>query len=250
MKKYVTVHMHCYQPPREDPWLGVIEQQPSAAPSHDWNERINNECYEPNGFARLMGEGGRVARMVNNYEFASFNIGPTLLTWMAEYAPQTLARIIQGDCRSRNRNNGHGNAIAQVYNHIIMPLASQKDKDTQVKWGIAVFEQYFGRKPEGMHLAETAVDTATLEVLAANGIKFTVLAPRQAKCWRAISETDGEWQSHGGVDPSRAYLCHLPSGKTISLFFYDGPISQAVAFERLLESGDKFNSRILSGFSD
>jgi len=250
MNKYLTVHMHCYQPPREDPWLGYIEMQPSAAPSHDWNERINDECYEPNGFARIMGDGGRVASMVNNYEFASFNIGPTLLTWMEQHAPITLARVIDGDRKSRERNNGHGNAIAQVYNHVIMPLASERDRETQVKWGIAVFEQYFGRKPEGMHLAETAVDTATLEVLARNGIKFTVLAPRQAKRWRKMGSDSEAWQSEGGIDPTRGYLCRLPSGATINLFFYDGPISQAVAFERLLESGDKFKSRILSGFSD
>lgn len=248
MKRFVTVHMHDYQPPRESPYTGRIERQPSAAPFHNWNARIDRECYGPNGRARIVDGSNSVVGLINNYEYASFNVGPTLLTWMADFAPETLNAIIQGDRLSADRLNGHGNAIAQVYNHVIMPLAHDRDKKTQVVWGVKVFEYFFGRKPEGMHLAETAVDVETLEALAAEGIKFTVLAPRQAKRWRKMGETN--WQQDGGVDPSQAYQVNLPSGRTIAVFFYDGPVSQAVAFEKLLESGEKFRGRLMQGFND
>ncbi|MCC7531140.1 MAG: DUF3536 domain-containing protein [Candidatus Melainabacteria bacterium] len=247
MTRFIAVHMHDYQPPRESPYTGKIERQPSAAPFPNWNARINRECYGPNGRARIV-DGNNVVGIINNYEYASFNVGPTLLTWMADYAPETLNAIIQGDVLSAARLNGHGNAIAQVYNHVIMPLAHDRDKKTQVVWGIKTFQFFFGRKPEGMHLAETAVDVETLEALAAEGIKFTVLAPRQAKRWRKKGGT--EWSEGGGVDPSQAYQVNLPSGRTIAVFFYDGPVSQAVAFEKLLESGDKFRGRLMSGFND
>lgn len=248
MKRFITVHMHDYQPPRESPYTGLIERQPSAAPFANWNLRIDRECYDANGRARIVDSQGNVVNVVNNYEFASFNVGPTLLTWMADFAPDSLNAVIEGDRLSAQRLNGHGNAIAQVYNHAIMPLAHDRDKKTQVVWGIKVFEYFFGRKPEGMHLAETAVDTDTLEALAAEGIKFTVLAPRQAKRWRQKGQTD--WQQDGGVDPSRAYQVNLPSGRTIAVFFYDGPVSQAVAFEKLLDSGEKFRGRLMDGFND
>ena len=250
--KHLTVHLHLYQPPREDPWLGVIDSQPSASPFHDWNERITAECYHRLGHARILGEADRVVKLTNLYGASgiSFNIGPTLLSWMKGYAPETLAAIVNGDKLSRERNNGHGNAVAQVYNHIIMPLANARDKETQVVWGIEAFRSYYGRDPEGMWLAETAVDTATLETLAANGIKFTILAPRQAKRWRQLGSGDDSWLQDGGVDPTRPYLCRLPSGKSIALFFYDGPISQAIAFEHLLDSGEKFRNRIMSGFDN
>lgn len=248
MTRYIAVHMHDYQPPRESPYTGKIERQPSAAPFPNWNARIDRECYATNGRARITDSTGNVVGLVNNYEWASFNIGPTLLTWMADFAPETLNAIIQGDRLSAERLSGHGNAIAQVYNHMIMPLAHDRDKKTQVVWGVKSFEYFFGRKPEGMHLAETAVNVDTLEALAADGIKFTVLAPRQAKRWRKMG--DSNWRQDGGVDPSQAYQVNLPSGRKIAVFFYDGPVSQAVAFEKLLESGEKFRGRLMSGFND
>lgn len=242
----LIIHGHFYQPPRENPWTNLVELQPSAAPAHDWNERINQECYVRNGCAPVM-DAGMVTALLNNYEYISFNFGPTLLSWLSEHAPETLAAIIEGDRLSALRCNGHGNAIAQVFNHMIMPLASARDKKTQVLWGIADFKFRFGREPEGMHLAECAVDTATLETLAEAGIKFTLLAPRQAKSWRKIGSND--WSTSGGIDPSRAYLCKLPSGKSITIFFYDGPISRAVAFEKLLNSGPEFLKRLKLGYS-
>jgi alpha-amylase/alpha-mannosidase (GH57 family) len=176
---------------------------------------------------------GKIIGLNNNYAWMSFNFGPTLLAWMAEAAPEVVKGIVEGDRLSRERRHGHGNALAQVYNHVIMPLATARDKQTQVLWGIADFRYRFGRDPEGMWLAETAVDVASLEVLAAAGIRFTILAPRQAKRWRHSG--DQKWtEIPVGIDPSRAYLCRLPSGRSISLFFYDGIIAQQVAFEHLL----------------
>jgi alpha-amylase/alpha-mannosidase (GH57 family) len=246
--RYICVHGHFYQPPRENPWLEAVEVQDSAQPYHDWDERITRECYAPNTRARLVDGQGKIVGLINNYAHMSFNFGPTLLAWLAEFAPDVLAGIVAGDRDSREAHGGHGNALAQVYNHIILPLASERDKVTQVAWGIADFKARFGRDPEGMWLAETAADTASLEVLAAAGIRFTVLAPRQARRWRKLGDKD--WADQGGIDPSRAYLCKLPSGKSISLFFYDGIISQQVAFERLLDSGEKFLGRLMQGFND
>ncbi|ODT99934.1 MAG: alpha-amylase/alpha-mannosidase, partial [Planctomycetes bacterium SCN 63-9] len=247
--RYLCIHGHFYQPPRENPWLGMVEVQDSAAPYHDWNERIARECYSPNIRARHLDGSGHIVNLLNNYAWMSFNFGPTLLQWMSEREPEILEGIIEADELSRQRRNGHGNALAQVYNHVILPLASPADKQTQVRWGIADFQARFGRDPEGMWLAETAVDLASLEVLAEAGIAFTVLAPRQAKCWRKLGEK--RWHEiPGGIDPSRAYLCKLPSGRSISLFFYDGIISQQVAFERLLDDGDRFLARLHQGFDD
>lgn len=241
---HVCIHGHYYQPPRENPWLEAVEVQDSAAPDHDWNARITRECYAPNSRARLVDGEGKIVQLLNNYAWMSYNFGPTLLAWMAEETPHVLAGIVEGDRLSRERRGGHGNAMAQVYNHVIMPLASAHDKRTQVLWGIADFRARFGREPEGMWLAETAADVASLEALADAGIRFTVLAPRQAKRWRKIG--DEKWEE-GGIDPSRAYLCRLPSGNQITLFFYDGAISQAVAFEKLLSSGEKFLERLKKG---
>src|SRR5262245_42474574 len=247
--RYVCIHGHFYQPPRENPRLEAVEVQDSAAPYHDWNERITRECYAPNARARLVDHRGRIISLFNNYAWISFNFGPTLLSWMAESAPGVLHGIIEGDRISRERHRGHGNALAQVYNHTILPLAGDRDRRTQVRWGIADFRYRFGRDPEGMWLAETAADTASLEALAAAGITFTVLAPSQAKRWRKIG--DREWtELPGGIDPSRAYLCRLPSGKAIALFFYDGNISRQVAFERLLDRGEEFLARLVQGFDD
>lgn len=246
-KRAACFHSHSYQPPRECPWTGLVEVQSSAAPYANWNARITDECYAANGRAQLQDNQGVVTALVNNYAYMSFNVGPTLLTWLADNSPETLLAMVEGDKASKVRCGGHGNAIAQVYNHMIMPLAHDRDKKTQVLWGKAVFQHYFGREPEGMHLAETAVDTDTLEALAADGVKFTILAPRQAGRFRKIGSD--KWES-GGIDPTRAYRCNLPSGNNIAVFFYDGPISQAVAFERLLDSGEKFYGRVMSGFND
>jgi alpha-amylase/alpha-mannosidase (GH57 family) len=247
--RYVCIHGHFYQPPRENPWLEAVEVQDSAAPFHDWNERISRECYAPNSRARLLGGEHKIAGLSNNYAWMSFNFGPTLLDWMEEGAPEVLRGIVEGDRLSRGRRRGHGNALAQVYNHVIMPLASPRDRRTQVRWGLADFRRRFGREPEGMWLAETAADRDTLEILADEGCRFTILAPRQAKRWRRHGAT--EWVSISeGVDPSRAYLCQLSGGRSMTLFFYDGAISREVAFERLLGSGEKFVSRLKEGFDD
>ncbi len=249
MERFLCIHGHFYQPPRENPWLEAVEIQDSAFPYHDWNERITAECYAPNTASRNLDGEGRIMGIVSNYARISFNFGPTLLSWMEKYTPDTYQAILAADRQSIAWRSGHGAALAQVYNHIIMPLANLRDKQTQVRWGIRDFEQRFQRFPEGMWLAETAVDTETLEVLAEEGIRFTVLAPHQAG---QVRKTGGRWKDVGGsrIDPSRAYLCPLPSGRSISIFFYDGPISQAVAFEKLLSSGEQFAARLMSGFSD
>jgi len=248
MNRYVCVHGHFYQPPRENPWLEAIERQDSAYPFHDWNERITDECYLPNGRSRILDEEGWLVRIVNNYSRLSFNFGPTLLSWMEVHAPEAYEAIIEADRESMSRFSGHGSAMAQAYNHMILPLANDRDRRTQVIWGIHDFAKRFGRAPEGMWLPETAVDVATLETLAAHGIRYTLLAPRQAKRTRPIGSE--HWVEDEEVDPSRAYVHHLPSGQSIVLFFYDGPISQAVAFERLLNSGEIFSTRLMDAFSD
>jgi alpha-amylase/alpha-mannosidase (GH57 family) len=251
MKKKICIHGHFYQPPRENPWLEAVELQDSAAPYHDWNERITAECYAPNATARMLDTEGRIDRIVNNYSRISFNFGPTLLTWMHDKAPEIHEAIITADRESRARFSGHGSAIAQVYNHMILPLANPRDKTTQVVWGIQDFEARFGRKPEGMWLAETAADVASLETMAQHGIKFTILSPYQANRTRR-SGGGGRWRDVNGgrVDPSRAYTIRLPSGRRIAAFFYDAPVSQAVAFEKLLESGERFARRLTGAFHE
>lgn len=250
MERYICIHAHFYQPPRENPWLEAVERQESAFPFHDWNERITAECYAPNAASRILDGAGLISQITNNYSRISFNFGPTLLSWMEEKAPETYERIIESDGESAKRFAGHGSAMAQAYNHMILPLANDRDKYTQVLWGVRDFQKRFGRRPEGMWLPEAAVDVATLEVLAELGISFTVLAPRQAAKVRKIGGRSWKDVSGGRIDPTRAYLCRLPSGKRISLFFYDGPISQAVAFEKLLDSGQTFADRLQSGFSE
>jgi alpha-amylase/alpha-mannosidase (GH57 family) len=244
--RYVCVHGHFYQPPRENPWLEAIERQDSAWPQHDWNERVTDECYAPNAHARILGESGRISAITNNYARLSFNFGPTLLSWMEHARPRTYEAILEADRQSARRFGGHGSAMAQVYNHMILPLANRRDKVTQVRWGIRDFESRFGRAPEGMWLAETAVDTESLEVLAEHGIRFTVLAPHQCA---KVRRPGGAWRDVRGqrVDPRRPYVVELPSGRTIAVFFYDGPISRAVAFEHLLNDGYRFAERLLGG---
>jgi alpha-amylase/alpha-mannosidase (GH57 family) len=248
--RYVCIHGHFYQPPRENPSLEAIELQDSAYPYHDWNQRITAECYAPNAVSRVLDAENRILKLINNYSEISFNFGPTLLSWLKTEAPKVYEAILEADRTSGGRFSGHGSAIAQGYNHMILPLANRRDKETQVKWGIRDFESRFGRKPEGMWLPETAVDTETLEVLAENGITFTILAPRQAKRVRLLRKTEWQEVSEGKIDPSRAYVAILPSKKKITLFFYDGPISQGVAFEGLLNDGRRFAERLLSGFSE
>ena len=211
---YVTVHGHFYQPPRENPYLDAIERQPGAEPFHDWNERIHHECYRPNAFARILNDRGEVVGIANNYEYFSFNIGATLMSWLERYDVEVYQRILEADRKSGDRLNGHGNAIAQVYNHIIMPLANERDKYTQIRWGIEDFRSRFGRMPEGMWLAETAVDYATLEALVQEGIRFIILAPSQAQRCRPIPSDDvpvTQWHEVGGsqIDPTRPYRCFL-----------------------------------------
>jgi alpha-amylase/alpha-mannosidase (GH57 family) len=242
--RYLCIHGHFYQPPRENPWLEAIELQDSAYPYHDWNERITAECYAPNGCSRILDSESRIATIQNNYAWMSFNFGPTLLSWLKDKAPDTYRDILAADLSSSGRFSGHGSAMAQCYNHMIMPLANSRDKLTQVVWGIEDFRHRYGREPEGMWLPETAVDLETLDLLAEHGIRFTVLAPSQAK------SMDGEDVTGQRIDPTRAYLLKLPSGRTINLFFYDGPISRAVAFEGLLNNGEQFARRLLDAFSD
>ncbi len=250
MSKYVCIHGHFYQPPRENPWLEEIEQQDSAYPFHDWNERILAECYAPNTASRLLDHEGRIIDIVNNYSRISFNFGPTLLSWMERREPETYQAILDADRVSRERFSGHGSAIAQCYNHMIMPLANERDKRTQVEWGIADFTHRFQREPEGMWLPETAVDTATLEIMAEHGIAFTILAPRQARRVRAIGAKDWADVSEGTVDPRMPYRCNLPSGRSIALFFYDGPVSQDIAFGGLLDNGEYFAQRLTGIFDE
>lgn len=250
--KYLTIHGHFYQPPRENPWIEEIELQESAAPRHDWNDKICWQCYEPNSVSRIVDNQNRILNIVNNYELMSFNFGPTLLSWMETHAKSAYQRIIEADKNSLLIHEGHGCAIAQVYNHMILPLANLNDKYTQVIWGIRDFEKRFNRKPEGIWLAETAVDSETLEVLIDCGIKFTILSPHQAQCVRKMDGED-KWHdvSWGSIDPSMPYR-YFPDEndekKYIDLFFYDGAISKSVAFDNLLCDGNKFAYRLQDGY--
>ncbi len=249
-KKFICIHGHFYQPPRENPWLEDIEIQESAHPWHDWNQRITEECYAPNTQAKILGAKDRLVKVVNNYEYISFNFGPTLLNWMERHAPETYQAIISADRASVKARSGHGNALAQAHSHIIMPLASTRDKITQIVWGLEDFRKRFGRDPEGMWLPETAVDLETLDILAQHEIKFTILAPRQALRIKEPAATKWTSVEGGAIDPTRPYRCELSQGRSIALFFYYGPISQAIAFEGLLNSGAEFKNRLLAGFSD
>ena len=247
--RYLCIHGHFYQPPRENAWLEIIERQDSAAPYHDWNERICAECYGPNALARVLDGAQNLTELTNNYSRISFNFGPTLLSWMEQYAPEVYQAVLEADKISQTRFGGHGGAIAQVYNHIILPLANARDKETQIKWGITDFTKRFGRAPEALWLAETACDTPTLCALADAGMKFVILAPGQ--CARVRKIGTEKWEEVGGaVDPKRAYQCNLPNGKSIALFFYDGPISQGIAFADTLSSGEKFAERLLSTYNN
>lgn len=246
-RRLLCVHGHFYQPPRENPWIEEVEVQDSAAPFHDWNERITAECYGPNSASRLKSPKGRISDIVNNYLHLSFNFGPTLLAWMERHAKPVYRRILEADEESVHLR-GHGNAIAQGFNHAILPLSSARDRRTQIRWGLADFRRRFGRDSEGMWLPETAADLETLQALADEGVRFTVLSPFQAMRVRAPG---GEWQEATGArfDPTRPYLVKLPRGE-IAVFFYDGPIARSIAFGEALHNGDQLEQRLLGGFDD
>ena len=250
MERYICIHGHFYQPPRENAWLEHVELQDLAYPYHDWNERITAECYAPNSASHILDSENYITKIVNNYAKISFNFGPTLLAWMEKNAADVYKTVLNADKESQRTFSGHGSALAQAYNHIIMPLANRRDKYTQVLWGIRDFEHRFGRKPEGMWLPETAVDVETLDILAELGIKFTILAPHQASRVRQMGSNSWNDVSGGHIDPTMPYELNLPSGRKLSLFFYHEPIARAVAFEGLLSSGKGFAQRLADAFSD
>jgi alpha-amylase/alpha-mannosidase (GH57 family) len=260
-ERYICVHGHFYQPPRENPWLETVETEDSAAPYHDWNERITAECYAPNGASRIMNGENQIIRIMNNYSRISFNFGPTLLSWLEENAPRTYRMIRDADRQSMLRYDGHGSALAQVYNHVIMPLANTRDRITQIRWGIADFRHRFGRVPEGLWLSETAADVETLDLLAQNGVLFTILAPHQCARVRERAENTlqpvlglegagARWTEtpDASVNPNHPYLVQLKDGRSITVFFYNGPISRAIAFEGVLNNGETFAWRLTRGF--
>ncbi len=248
-QNYVCIHGHFYQPPRENPFTGKVPDQPSAAPYPNWNVRITEECYRANVHARILDQHGEPSREMSTYEWISFDFGPTLLSWLEENAQDTYEAIQVADARSVARFGGHGSAMAHSYNHTILPLSTTRDKVTQVRWGIADFEHRFGRKPEGMWLPETAVDTETLQILAREGILFTVLSPYQAGSVRSL---DGDWLdvSGGGVDTRRPYRVELGDGESITVFFYNGPLSQEVAFNGILEDGKLMAKRLIEALGE
>ncbi len=231
----VIIHGHFYQPPRENPWTGAIDREDSARPYHDWNERIAAECYRANAFARVVNNRGQIEYIVNNYTNISFNFGPTLMSWLEHKSPQTYAQIIEADRLSVQRRNGHGNAIAQAYNHAILPLCNERDRRTQIRWGVSDFRHRFGRNPESLWLPETACNDVTMAALIDEGMKFVILSPHQADRVRPLG-ADEEWVSvaDGSVDPRMAYTYfHRDgSGRSIAVFFYDGGIARGIAATR------------------
>ncbi|PCG19447.1 DUF3536 domain-containing protein [Brachyspira sp. G79] len=244
--RYLILHGHFYQPPRENPFLGEIQKEASAAPAHDWNERITNECYSPNAYSRILDGYGRITDMSNNYEYISFNFGPTLIDYIAKTREDLLKRILEADKKSIARL-GYGNAIAQVYNHIILPLAKKEDMRVQIKWGLYNFEKYFGRKSSGMWLSETAINLDVVDALYDCGVKFTILSPYQAHYVKNITTTD---VSGAKIDTSKPYWLYGHNGKRVAVFFYDHYISQSIAFEHLLTSSDKLAERIRNAYGE
>jgi alpha-amylase/alpha-mannosidase (GH57 family) len=243
----LVIHGHFYQPPRENPWTGRVDREPTAYPFHDWNERILSECYRANAFARIFGEGGRVERVVNNYAHVSFNFGPTLFSWLEGRDPTVYARILAADRESARGHGGHGNAIAQGYNHTILPLMDERDRRTQVRWGLADFHHRFGRAAEALWLPETACDDATLGTLIDAELRYAILAPQQAARVRRLGVPDAPWRDVAGgtVDPRRAYrYFHRDgSGRSLALFFYDGKLAHDVAFGGALATSQAMVAR-------
>ncbi len=255
---YLTIHGHFYQPPRENPWIERIERQPDAAPFHDWNDRIMIQCYQPNAMSRIVDSEGKVTEMVNNFRLLNFDVGPTLMSWLERHAPIVYLRILEGDRLSVQERNGHGNAVAQVYNHMILPLGEERDQRTQIRWGIFEFKKRFSRDPAGIWLPETAANPRTLEILIEEGIQFTILAPEQAARVRPLEVTvqgeikpgtspDWEDVSNGSIDPTRPYrFFHSKDpGRSLDLFFFDGPLSREMSFGDLLFDSRKFLARLL-----
>jgi len=255
---HLIVHGHFYQPPRENPWTGNIENQPSAHPFHDWNERVTAECYGPNSVSRILGRGNRILDIVNNYKSISFNFGPTLLNWLQYNSPDVYAAILQADGESQQMFSGHGNAIAQAFNHMILPLANERDIRTQILWGLEDFRQRFGRESESIWLPETAVNNVTIRILIDFGIKYIILSPHQALRTRRLHQ-HGKWKnvSNGSIDTNQAYRCYdvNENGKTsdtryIDIFFYNADVSRAVAFEKLLKNAGRFADYIQHSYQN
>jgi alpha-amylase/alpha-mannosidase (GH57 family) len=248
-KLYLCIHGHFYQPPRENPWTDEIELQPSAAPFHDWNERIYQECYKPNTEAIIADlQTDKILEKINNFEFLNFNFGPTLLHWLKEKHPETYEKIIEADKKSVIAHNGHGNALAQVYNHIIMPLANRRDNITQIKWGLYDFEYHFGRKSEGIWLAETACNNDTLEYLIEENVEFILLDPSQALKIKKFKEDNWIDVSSGNIDTKKPYriFSQINPDRYIDIFFYDGPLSKNIAFDDIVYNSEKLMNRIES----
>ena len=248
----LIIHGHFYQPPRENPWTGVVEVEPSAAPFHDWNERIHSECYQPNAAAHITDPGTGRERIVNNYANISFNFGPTLLSWLKSNHPRTYADIIDADQASARERGGHGNAIAQAYGHAILPLCNERDRQTQIRWGLSDFRDRFGRDPEAMWLPETACNDDVLGGLIDAGLRFVILAPQQAARVRVPGESEWHEANEHTVNTSLSYrYSHRDgSGRSIAVFFYDGPTSRAIAFADLLRSSRELVDRFAQIASD
>jgi len=237
------IHGHFYQPPREDPWIDSIEPQPSAYPFRDWNVRITSECYAPNCFSRVLDKRGRIRDIINNYQYLSFNFGPTLLSWMEREDKEVYDLIIEADKRSIDEHHGHGNAIAQIYNHVIMPLQNYEDKKTQIIWGLKDFEHRYGRKSEGIWLSETAIDYETIDLLIDHGLKFVVLSPEQASEFRKIGDKHWSKVSDSPISTKHPYKIIREHGE-LGVFYFDKRLSTSVSFEHLLHNSDDFALRI------
>lgn len=242
--KSLIIHGHFYQPPRENPWTGVVDPEPSAAPFNDWNERITAECYQPNTSVEIQTEDASKL-VVNNYTRISFDFGPTLLSWMEREAPQTYARILEADTQSVALNRGHGNAFAQAYSHAILPLCNRQDLVTQVRWGLADFKHRFKRSAESLWLPETACNDDVLGVLIDEGLRFVVLAPHQAARIRDLGKNE-EWQNVEVVNATVPYRYFHRDGsrRSIDVFFYDQGLAGAIAFENALTSSSSLLDRI------
>ncbi|MDR2577962.1 MAG: DUF3536 domain-containing protein [Chitinispirillales bacterium] len=248
--KYLVVHGHFYQPPRENPWLDIIEQQESAAPYHDWNERIYDECYRPNAYSRLLDSRGMITGIHNNYLHMSYNFGPTLFTWLERYHPVTARKMIAADKESAARLGGHGSAVAQVFNHVIMPLASRRDKLTQIRWAKHFFKKRYGREPGGMWLGETAINMETVVCLIEENIRYVILSPSQAESFRRIGDHDWTHTSHHQIDTRRPYRI-FPSDNSgnrldgfLDVFFFDEGLSKEVSFNDILQDSRTLGNRI------